>query len=144
MTFDEFYNHCGHFRHFKSHEWLTKGGSNSNRRSRAFALNTDPPFELWQNAAALFKLVDKIRDAAGCRIILASVYRSPLYNRAVGGEKASYHMQFKAADLVPVGISAAKLHAICERLRDGGLWKGGLGKYPTFVHVDVRGRNADW
>jgi hypothetical protein len=29
-------------------------------------------------------------------------------------------------------------------MRREGIFKGGLGKYKTFVHVDVRGKNADW
>jgi uncharacterized protein YcbK (DUF882 family) len=57
----------------------------------------------------------------------------------------SQHRKGKAADLVPKGISLIELHRIILRLmRDGKIPKGGVGRYGSFVHIDIRGYNARW
>jgi uncharacterized protein YcbK (DUF882 family) len=144
MTWDQFYNHAGPFSHFKSHEWLTKGASHSQRTSRAFGLNTDPPPELWQNSIPLLKTVDHLRAICGSRIVITSAYRSPAYNRAIGGANESWHTKFLAADLIPLDITPRKLHWFAREFRAAQNFRGGLGLYRSFVHIDVRGRNADW
>jgi lysozyme len=144
MTFDQFYNHVGPFRNFKSHEWLVKGGAHTNRRHSGFGLNTDPPPDLWEDAIPLFHLVDKLRTACGSRIAITSAYRSPAYNRAIGGAGESWHTRFQAADLIPLDISVAQLWQAAISFRADGHFRGGIGRYRTFVHVDVRGRNANW
>jgi hypothetical protein len=144
MTFDEFYNRSGDYKHFKSHEWLVKGTAHSNRQSAAFGLNTDPPYELWEAAIPLWKAVDQLRKYAGTRIIISSAYRSPRYNKAIGGSKRSFHMAFLAADLIPVDITPKELHDKVLEFRRKGNFKGGVGKYKSFVHVDVRGTNVNW
>jgi hypothetical protein len=40
--------------------------------------------------------------------------------------------------------SPVTLRRILREMRDEGLFRGGIGRYPTFTHVDVRGKNADW
>ncbi len=88
----------------------------------------------------LVSLLDIIREAAGSAITITSGYRSPAYNRKIGGAKTSQHMQGTAADIKCKGMHAEKLHSLILRLyRDGKLpGLGGLGLYPTFVHVDIR------
>jgi hypothetical protein len=29
-------------------------------------------------------------------------------------------------------------------MRKEGVFKGGVGRYPGFTHIDTRGSNADW
>lgn len=91
----------------------------------------------------LVGLLEQIRAAAGCSIHVTSGYRPPDYNRNVGGEVNSYHMDGVAADIYASNLSTSQLHAICERLVGDS---GGVGYYPTqgFVHVDVRGYRARW
>jgi uncharacterized protein YcbK (DUF882 family) len=91
-------------------------------------------------------VLDRIRAEIGHPIVLTSVYRSPEYNATLkGAAKASQHTQFRAADfMVPGHGGAADWHKVAKKLRDGGLFSGGIGKYKTFVHVDTRGVNADW
>jgi uncharacterized protein YcbK (DUF882 family) len=50
------------------------------------------------NAAALDAL-QALRDRVGKPLIIRSAYRSPEHNRAVGGAKASKHMQGIAFDV---------------------------------------------
>jgi len=34
--------------------------------------------------------------------------------------------------------------AEAKKMREEGLFRGGLGLYKTFIHLDTRGRNATW
>ena len=60
------------------------------------------------------------------------------HNKDIGGAVKSLHMRGKAADIVVKGVSPAKVQ---QYLKDH---LGGMGKYKTFTHVDVRGYVARW
>lgn len=78
-------------------------------------------------------------------IVILSSYRSPEYNRAIGdAAPKSLHMQFKALDIAVAGVAPATVFRILKKWRDAGKFKGGLGLYRTFVHIDTRGINATW
>jgi len=108
-------------------------------------LNTDPPEELWPNAIELTRLLQHIRTTFGAPVRISSCYRSPAYNECIGGVSGSQHMQFTAADITIVdGGTALSWHKKILKMQNDGVFRGGLGKYNTFVHVDVRGENANW
>ncbi len=82
---------------------------------------------------ALDKL-QALRDRLGKPLIVRSAYRSPEHNRAVGGAKASKHMNGTAFDIAmanhdPVAFEAAA--------REVGFL--GFGHYPRsgFMHIDL-------
>lgn len=132
-------------KHFKPHEFLLKGDSNANPGSAAFQKNTNPPRELWPNIAPTAKVLDILRGRLDAPIRLSSVYRSPAYNAAIGGAKDSQHVQFRAVDFVAQGNSTPlDWAAALKSMRAEGLFLGGIGIYPTFVHVDTRGFNVDF
>lgn len=125
---------------FQWHEFLVKGGSHASN-----GLNTDPPRELWPNLLPLVRVLDRFRTDVGHPVVLTSVYRSPAYNKKIGGAKNSQHMKFTAADFKVVGAGTPSTWAaLLESYRKAGVFEGGIGKYGTFVHVDVRGHNVDW
>ena len=106
---------------------------------------TDVPPELVENVKLLAKNLQVIRQRIGKPLRIVSGYRSPAYNKKCGGTKKSQHMQAKAADLRVSGMSSDELHAIIiELIDDAKIMQGGVGKYPSFVHYDVRGRKARW
>ena len=123
-------------RYFTADEVFFRGASDARLH-----LNTDPPRGLWPSLIKVLKVADEARDRLGKSLRINSAYRSPSYNRAIGGAAASQHMKGAALDL---SGSPATLYRIIQEMRSQGLFKGGIGKYNTFVHVDVRGRNADW
>jgi lysozyme family protein len=131
---------------FKWHEFFVKGGSHSIPTDPAFGLNTDPPFDLWENVLPLARVLQRIRQEIGHPMVLTSVYRSDAYNNAIPGSASnSQHLYFKAADFkVPGHGNSSDWFAAARRLRDQGVFSGGLGLYNTFVHVDVRGHNTTW
>jgi len=77
-------------------------------------------------------------------IILAinSGYRCPKYNKAIGGEPDSQHTYGKASDIASATIKPKVIADAAELVP--GFKKGGLGRYPSFTHVDVRGKVARW
>ena len=51
-------------------------------------------------------------------------------------------MRFQAADFSCAdGRGPVWWAKRLKELRDAGLFEGGIGVYPTFVHVDTRGEN---
>ena len=106
---------------------------------------TDVPDELMDNLRELVENLQIIRDYIGKPIRVISGYRSPKYNRRIGGARKSQHMTAKAADLRVSGMSPRELReVIITLIKEGKIKKGGVGLYTSFVHYDVRGRNARW
>tara|TARA_Y100000004_G_scaffold186043_2_gene237023 strand:- start:2096 stop:2494 length:399 start_codon:yes stop_codon:yes gene_type:complete len=106
---------------------------------------TTTPEDLMDNLNKLAKNLQKIREEIGIPIRIMSGYRSPEYNKRVGGATRSQHVLAKAADLQVSGMSTTELaNTIKQLIKDGVIDSGGVGLYETFVHYDVRGRNARW
>ena len=89
--------------------------------------------------------MEALRAHWGRPIVLLSSYRSPAYNRAIGdAAPKSYHMQFRALDIAVAGKTPRQVFDQLSAWRDAGKFKGGLGLYNSFVHIDTRGSNATW
>ena len=86
--------------------------------------------------AAMF---EEIRIACGNHpITVISAYRTPNWNKKVGGAKFSQHIEGRALDLLPPeGYTLEQFYTLIKaNTREWGI--RGLGKYKTFVHVDIR------
>jgi hypothetical protein len=123
-------------RYFSANEVFFRGA-----RDARLQLNTDPPRALWPSLLAVTKVADEARHRLGRPLRINSAYRSPAYNRTISGASKSIHVLGGALDL---SGSPATLHRIVTEMRAEGLFRGGIGRYKTFTHVDVRGKNADW
>lgn len=89
-------------------------------------------------------VLEPMRLAWGGPLVVVSGYRSPNYNRGIGGALQSYHLRGMAVDIAPVMPSRSEaLYALVESLIRRGLPVGGLGHYPRWVHVDTRKLRAD-
>jgi hypothetical protein len=82
---------------------------------------------------ALDKL-QALRDRLGKPLIVRSAYRSPVHNRAVGGVKASKHMDGTAFD---IAMGNHDPTAFKKAAREVGFL--GFGYYPRsgFMHIDL-------
>ena len=115
--------------HFKLSEFKCKDG-------------TAVPAKYYANCQKLMNLLEEIRAACGNRAItITSGYRTESYNKKVDGAKQSQHLYAAAADIKVSGKSASEVYKLCDRLVGS---RGGVGKYSTFTHVDVRGNKARW
>tara|TARA_B100000809_G_C14786010_1_gene404784 strand:- start:112 stop:519 length:408 start_codon:yes stop_codon:yes gene_type:complete len=105
----------------------------------------DVPSELMDNLRELVENLQIIRDHIDKPVRVISGYRTPKYNRKIGGARKSQHMKAKAADLRVRGVTAVELREIILNLiKEGKIKRGGVGLYRTFVHYDTRGWNARW
>lgn len=90
----------------------------------------------------LARTLEVIREQLGGRVIhVTSGYRPPAFNKALPGTATkSQHMEGRAADIVVEGLKASTVHDEILRMYEAGLISqlGGLGRYPTFTHVDIR------
>lgn len=83
----------------------------------------------------LIELLQKLRDKLGKPITVTSGYRTPEYNRKIGGSPNSQHLLGKAADIKVAGVSPREVAQLAIKIGFRG-----IGVYKTFVHVDVRDR----
>ena len=106
---------------------------------------TNVPDELMENVQLLAENLQVLRSHLNKPIRLISGYRTPKYNRRIGGARRSQHMLAKAGDIKISGMKPAEVKAVIQQLiKEGKMMKGGVGLYRTFTHYDVRGRNARW
>lgn len=106
---------------------------------------TPVPANLIPNAQKLAEQLQILRDYLGESVHINSAYRTPAYNKRIGGKVASQHLQAKAADITVKSKTPKQLSAIIEKLITKGTLKfGGIGVYPGFVHVDIRNGRARW
>jgi uncharacterized protein YcbK (DUF882 family) len=106
---------------------------------------TPVPEKYLCNVQTLAYNLQVLRDYLGEPVRLNSGYRTPSYNKKVGGKPASKHLTAEAADITVKSKSPKQLAVIIEKLISQGKMKqGGLGVYPGFTHYDVRGTKARW
>ena len=139
--FVEFMSALG-LRFFSPSEFLVMGGGNQS--GSCAGKNGTPPKALWPNIVATARLLDRLRAELGYSIRITSAYRNKPYNTCIGGEPGSFHMKFNATDFQADGGSPRAWANKLLELRQQGVFTGGVGLYPTFVHVDTRGYNATW
>lgn len=79
--------------------------------------NGYPPVELWGNVALSAHWWDRVRDRLGRPSILTSTYRTPSYNRRIGGAGRSVHMAFAALDGGIKGVSPGEVAEVAREIR---------------------------
>lgn len=86
-------------------------------------------------AVTLARAFEALRDAVGHPLVVLSGYRTPSYNKRIGGARLSQHVEGRAVDLRPpdgwTPDDLAKWAKDCPGIT-------GLGIYPTFMHIDTR------
>ena len=111
-----------------------------------FACNdgTQVPESLIPNVKELAKNLQVLRDEIGESLTINSGYRSPSWNKKIGGVKSSMHLKAMASDLVCKSLTPKQLKAVIEKLiKEGKMKNGGIGLYPSFVHYDI-GATRRW
>jgi uncharacterized protein YcbK (DUF882 family) len=85
-------------------------------------------------------MLDAIRTRLDTAVFITSAYRSPEYNRAVGGVPASQHLNFNALDWRCGTGNPGDWRAVAEAVRDEspGRFGGFIDDYESFVHIDTR------
>ena len=89
----------------------------------------------------LINVLEEIRAHFNKPVIITSGYRTPEYNKKIGGAKNSQHTKGKAADIKVSGIPAKEVQ---KYLKNKYPNKYGIGSYLNFTHIDVRAKKARW
>jgi len=85
-------------------------------------------------------VLEKIREHFGGKSVnINSAYRTPAYNKKVGGAPASQHVLGTACDIVIKGITPLQIAQYAE-----GSKVTGIGLYTNFTHVDTRAKQSFW
>ena len=86
-----------------------------------------------------------IRDFIHKPMNLTNAYRCPEHNKEVGGVSNSQHILGKAADIQITDLDPSEVYKTIDNLTEHGhILQGGLGKYNTFTHYDIRKTKARW
>ena len=131
-------------RHFSPAEIRFMG--TGNETGNAKGTNTLPPANLWDNIVPTLDMADQLRELFGKPLKILSAYRSPAYNKAIGGAPNSFHRKFMALDLAPLkggSTETKRLQGCTEILINKGILTGGVGRYGWGVHLDC-GPRRDW
>jgi hypothetical protein len=114
-------------------------------KSKGSIWNTLPPKAWWARMGYTLRVADRIALEMGVDDVeVISAYRSPAYNASCRGAKAgSWHQANVAVD-VKFPVKASMVTAAARNLRDLGLFRGGVGGYWNFTHIDTRGQNINW
>lgn len=92
----------------------------------------------WPRLVKLCRVLETIRDHFGAPVRITSGVRDPKRNAAVGGVPDSQHCKARASDIHIEGITPRQVAHFACTLGD----VGGVGKYPSFTHIDVRDRSG--
>ncbi len=107
--------------------------------------NCLPPKTWWTRMGYTLRVADRIALELNVKQVeVVSAYRCPAYNAHCDGAKSgSWHQANVAVD-VKFPTKASQVTAAARNLRDRGLFKGGVGGYWNFTHIDTRGENVNW
>lgn len=114
-------------------------------KERGTVWNSIPPKQWWNRMGYVLRVVDRVAlEMNVSQVEVISAYRNPAYNASCPGAKSnSWHQANVAAD-VKFPVAASKVTATARQLRDLGLFRGGVGGYGDFTHIDARGQNVNW
>lgn len=107
--------------------------------------DTDVPIELIPNITIVALQLEVVRAYFNAPIMILSAYRTERHNKFVHGAKNSYHLTAKAVDFIVKGYRPKQVQEVLQSLmHNNKIMQGGLGKYHTFTHYDIRGHFATW
>jgi uncharacterized protein YcbK (DUF882 family) len=104
------------------------------------------PDEVLENIKELACNLQYIRDYLDEPIKLTNAYRCKEHNDSIkGSSKNSKHILGKAADIQCSNINPKTMADLIEDLISKNcIQEGGVGRYKTFTHYDIRGTKARW
>lgn len=88
----------------------------------------------------LVKALQDLRDIIACPIKIISGYRCEAHNKKVGGAPDSFHVKGMAVDIETPKIGKDRLLEAVKAVKK----IKGIGIYPTWIHLDIRPKKANW
>ena len=87
----------------------------------------------------LIGYLEQVREHFNQPVTITSGNRCIWHNERVGGTGSSQHLFGRAADIIVRGTDPEDVANFLEDIVEGG-----LGRYPTFTHLDSRNGKARW
>ncbi len=114
-------------------------------KSKGSVWNSLPPKAWWTRMGYTLRVADRVaREMNVRKVEIVSAYRNSTYNaHCEGARVGSWHQANVAVD-VKFQARASQVTATARNLRDRGLFRGGVGGYSDFTHIDTRGENTNW
>jgi|AntRauTorckE6833_2_1112554.scaffolds.fasta_scaffold82793_2 uncharacterized protein YcbK (DUF882 family) len=108
---------------------------------KEFKENIDLHFNIQKLAIQL----QVLREELKCPIIINISYRPVFWEHLRGRSGDSKHTLCMAADIVAENFCPEEVaDKIEELITNNQMSEGGLGRYNTFTHYDIRGTKARW
>lgn len=124
---------------------LTK---NFNKREFDCKCGCKMPLSVFYEVKLLAQELQVIRDYFKEPITINSAYRCPNHNLDIGGVFNSQHILGKASDITIKNNTpdqvADELEVMLEDECLFPFYLGGIGKYNSFTHIDIREGYARW
>ena len=119
--------------------------NNFNKSEFECKCGCDMPDDVLLEITKLASQLQHVRDFVRKPIRLTNAYRCPEHNKEVGGVSNSQHILGKAADIQITDLDPSEVYKTIDNLTEHGhILQGGLGKYNTFTHYDIRKTRARW
>ena len=85
--------------------------------------------------------LQRLRNWAGAPVKITSGYRTPEWNKKVGGSSSSYHTKGRAADIIVTGKSIYSVAKYAQAIGVRGIERNDDSDY---VHIDPRDKKNYW
>jgi uncharacterized protein YcbK (DUF882 family) len=130
---------------FSLHEFLESRFFNEDEQKRVNSTYDNNINYLQKNLIVLADNLQVLRNHLNTSVSINISYRPKWYELSRGRSGTSQHTYFKAADIVVKGYAPNEVaDTIEELIREGKMKEGGLGRYNSFTHYDIRGTKARW
>ena len=105
--------------------------------ANAYKINNTPSEPVINNLKALcLNVLQPLRNALGCPIIISSGFRCAVLNKKVGGASNSGHLTGRCADIHVNGMSAKDLYNFIKK--SGVKYRQCILENNSWVHVDYQ------
>lgn len=132
-------------KNFQLNEFLESRFFSEEQQKKVIADFEKNKKELLPKLQKLANNLQVLRDALNTSVSINIAYRPQWYELLKGRSGNSRHCKCEAADINADGYTPLQVHSKIEELiKSGKMDQGGLGKYSSFTHYDIRGVKARW
>ena len=132
-------------KNFQLNEFLESRFFSEEQQKKVIADFEKNKKELLPKLQKLANNLQVLRDDLNASVSINIAYRPKWYEILKGRSGNSRHCKCEAGDLTVDGYTPLQVYfKIEELIKSGKMDQGGLGKYNSFTHYDIRGVKARW
>jgi|TARA_B110000908_G_scaffold163665_1_gene210505 uncharacterized protein YcbK (DUF882 family) len=132
-------------KNFQLNEFLESRFFSEEQQKKVIADFEKNKKELLPKLQKLANNLQVLRDDLNASVSINIAYRPKWYELLKGRSGNSKHCLCEACDITADGYTPLQVRSKIEELiKSGKMDQGGLGKYNSFTHYDIRGVKARW